>query len=56
MNTIDKDYNTRRPHMVIPEYGRNIQKMVEHAITIEDRNERNFLLFLKSVIFLIKLL
>jgi len=41
MDTIDKDYNTRRPQMVIPEYGRNIQKMVEHAITIEDRNERN---------------
>ena len=27
--------------MVIPEYGRNIQKMVEHAISIEDREERN---------------
>ena len=41
MNSVDKDYNTRRPQMVIPEYGRNIQKMVEHAITIEDRSERN---------------
>ena len=42
MNTIEeKDYNTRRTHMVIPEYGRNIQKMVEHAITLEDRDERN---------------
>lgn len=41
MNPIEKDYNTRRPDMVIPEYGRNIQKMVEHAITVEDRNERN---------------
>jgi hypothetical protein len=41
MTTIEKDYNTRRPQMVIPEYGRNIQKMVEHAISIEDREERN---------------
>lgn len=41
MNSIEKDYNTRRPQMVIPEYGRNIQKMVEHAITLENREERN---------------
>lgn len=41
MNPSEKDYNTRRPQMVIPEYGRNIQKMVEHATTIEDRAERN---------------
>lgn len=41
MTLINKDYNTRRPHMIIPEYGRNIQKMVEHAISVEDREERN---------------
>jgi hypothetical protein len=41
MNTEEKDYNTRRPQMVIPEYGRNIQKMVEHAINTEDKEERN---------------
>lgn len=41
MEQIEKDYNTRRPYMIIPEYGRNIQKMVEHAISIEDREERN---------------
>lgn len=35
------DYNTNRPEMVIPEYGRNIQKMVEHAIALEDKEERN---------------
>jgi hypothetical protein len=40
-NIEDYDYNTNRPDMVIPEYGRNIQKMVEHAIAIEDREERN---------------
>ena len=27
--------------MVLPEYGRNIQKMVEYAIQIKDRDERN---------------
>jgi len=25
----------------LPEYGRNIQKMIEHLMTIEDRDERN---------------
>lgn len=41
MEAAEKDYNTRRPQMVIPEYGRNIQKMVEHAINTPDREERN---------------
>lgn len=27
--------------MALPEYGRNVQKMVDHIKTIEDRNERN---------------
>ncbi|UAB80840.1 DUF4290 domain-containing protein [Marixanthomonas sp. SCSIO 43207] len=35
------EYNTERPHLIIPEYGRHIQKMVEHAVSIEDREERN---------------
>jgi len=35
------DYNTNRTSMIIPEYGRNIQKIVEHAITIKDKEERN---------------
>lgn len=39
------DYNTNRPDMVIPEYGRNVQKMVEHAMSIEDRTERNKIAF-----------
>jgi hypothetical protein len=40
-NIENYDYNTNRPEMVIPEYGRNIQKMVEHAISIKDKEERN---------------
>lgn len=35
------DYNTSRKHMLLPEYGRNIQKMVDYIKTIEDRQERN---------------
>jgi len=35
------DYNTSLPHLIIPEYGRNIQKMIDHAITLADREERN---------------
>jgi hypothetical protein len=38
---MDYDYNTSRPKLVLPEYGRNIQKMVEYTKTIEDREERN---------------
>jgi hypothetical protein len=35
------DYNTSRNRLILPEYGRNIQKMVNHIKTIEDREERN---------------
>jgi hypothetical protein len=38
---MDYDYNTQRSHMILPEYGRNIQKMVEYTVQIEDREERN---------------
>lgn len=34
-------YNTERKQLIIPEYGRHIQKMVEHCMGIEDRKERN---------------
>jgi hypothetical protein len=35
------EYNTQRSQIVIPEYGRNIHKMINHAFTIENREERN---------------
>jgi hypothetical protein len=35
------DYNSSRDKLILPEYGRNIQKMVNHIKTIEDRDERN---------------
>lgn len=33
-------YNTGKPRLVLPEYGRNIQQMVDHCLTIQDRDER----------------
>ncbi len=42
MSEIDSlEYNTVRPKMLIPEYGRNVQKMVDHAVSLTDRDERN---------------
>ena len=38
---INYDYNTQRKRMELPEYGRNVQKMVDHIKTIKDRDERN---------------
>jgi hypothetical protein len=35
------EYNTSLPKMIIPEYGRNIQKMIDFAVAVEDREERN---------------
>lgn len=35
------EYNTSRDKLILPEYGRNIQEMVHHALTIEDRDERS---------------
>ncbi len=35
------EYNTERPHLIIPEYGRHIQKMVDQAVAEEDPIKRN---------------
>ena len=37
----DIEYNTERPKLIIPEYGRHMQKMVDQAVATEDRVERN---------------
>ena len=34
-------YNTERVRLYIPEYGRNVQKMVNYLKTVEDRQKRN---------------
>ena len=33
-------YNTKMKRLALPEYGRNIQNMVDYCLTIEDREER----------------
>lgn len=35
------EYNTKRNRLIIREYGRNVQKMIEDAMKIEDRGRRN---------------
>lgn len=35
------EYNSERSKLIIPEYGRHLQKMVEHTVNIEDDKERN---------------
>lgn len=35
------EYNTERQHLIIPEYGRHIQKMIDIAVATEDPAERN---------------
>lgn len=35
------DYNSQRKKLPLPEYGRNIQNMVDYLLTIEDREKRN---------------
>lgn len=37
----DMDYNTQQEKLIIPEYGRNIQNMINYCISIENRDERN---------------
>ncbi|MDT7830077.1 DUF4290 domain-containing protein [Pricia sp. S334] len=42
MNLVENlEYNTERPQLIIPEYGRHFQKMVDYAVSIEDDEERN---------------
>lgn len=41
-NTVSElEYNALRTHLVIPEYGRHIQKLIDHIVLIEDREDRN---------------
>ena len=40
MNIEGLDYNTQREQLVLPEYGREIQKMVDHALTLPTKEDR----------------
>lgn len=35
------EYNTEREHLIIPEYGRHLQKMINHAKALPTKEERN---------------
>lgn len=35
------EYNTQRAKLLLPEYGRNVQEMIAHAMEISDKTERN---------------
>lgn len=41
MLTNDLEYNTEREHLVIPEYGRHLQKMINYAKDLPTKEERN---------------
>jgi len=39
--TDNLEYNTEREHLIIPEYGRHMQKMIQYAKNISTKEERN---------------
>lgn len=40
MNIEGLDYNTQRERLIMPEYGREIQKMVDYAVDLPTKEER----------------
>ncbi|MEO7523378.1 MAG: DUF4290 domain-containing protein [Ferruginibacter sp.] len=40
LNVENMEYNTTRNHLIMKEYGRHIQKMVEYLLTLQDKEER----------------
>ena len=49
-NTLNLKYNSQKENLVIAEYGRHVQNLINHAITIEDKEERQK--FTEGVIYL----
>ncbi len=39
--TFDLEYNSERTKLIIPEYGRHIQKLVNHCVDLPTKEERN---------------
>ena len=37
----DLEYNAERPNLIIPEYGRHMQKLVDYCVSLETAEERN---------------
>ncbi|HPT32173.1 MAG TPA: DUF4290 domain-containing protein, partial [Prolixibacteraceae bacterium] len=40
MSTSNKDYNTSRKKLQLPEYGRHVHNMVDQILEMEDRDRR----------------
>ena len=40
MNIEGLDYNTQREKLVLPEYGREVQSMVDYAVALTNRADR----------------
>ena len=40
MNIEGLDYNTKREKLILPEYGREIQNMIDYAVSLPNRAER----------------
>lgn len=43
MDELNMEYNSSRELLIMPEYGRNVQKLVEYAKKVEDTRERQAL-------------
>ncbi|MCB0472148.1 MAG: DUF4290 domain-containing protein [Flavobacteriaceae bacterium] len=41
MRKFDLEYNSEREKLIIPEYGRHIQKLVNHCVQLPSKEERN---------------
>ncbi len=54
MIDFDIEYNSGREQLIIPEYGRNVQKLIDHAKTIADKEERQE--FIEAVINLMNIM
>lgn len=39
------EYNTERPHLILKEYGRNVQKLVEYIRSVPDKDKRTELAY-----------
>ena len=40
MNIPGLDYNTQREQLLLPEYGREVQKMIDYAVGLPTKDER----------------
>ncbi|MFT7449700.1 MAG: hypothetical protein ACI9VN_000407, partial [Patescibacteria group bacterium] len=50
MQNYHMEYNSAKEELILPEYGRNVQLLIQHAKTIENRDMRQA--FIQKVILL----